>query len=135
MLGPRSLRRFAFGVVLSLAAGGPVAAAQPDTRALTYDGTLGLALFGGAIVSVALPAAVYKAPAGCRWCDAGNLNAIDRWARKARRNRNRKVALVTGASAGIGKSIVRRVPGDGWTVYGGGRRVDQMADIEAGGAG
>ncbi len=50
------------------------------------------------------------------------------------RNRNRKVALVTGASAGIGKSIVRRVLGDGWTVYGGGRRVDQMADIEAAGA-
>lgn len=46
----------------------------------------------------------------------------------------RKVALVTGASAGIGKAIVRRLLADGWTVYGGARRVEQMADIRAQGA-
>lgn len=45
-----------------------------------------------------------------------------------------KVALVTGASAGIGKSIVRRLLREGWTVYGGARRVDQMADIKSDGA-
>jgi NAD(P)-dependent dehydrogenase (short-subunit alcohol dehydrogenase family) len=46
-----------------------------------------------------------------------------------------KVALVTGASAGIGKAIVRRLLTDGWTVYGGARRVDKMADIRSEGAG
>jgi NAD(P)-dependent dehydrogenase (short-subunit alcohol dehydrogenase family) len=44
------------------------------------------------------------------------------------------VAIVTGASAGMGKAIVRRLLADGWTVYGGARRVDQMADIAALGA-
>lgn len=46
----------------------------------------------------------------------------------------KRVAIVTGASAGIGKAIVRRLLADGWTVYGGARRVDQMADIAAVGA-
>ncbi len=45
-----------------------------------------------------------------------------------------KVALVTGASAGIGKAIVRRLLSDGWVVYGGARRVDNMADIGSEGA-
>ncbi|MEZ4316946.1 MAG: oxidoreductase [Myxococcota bacterium] len=47
---------------------------------------------------------------------------------------DKRVALVTGASAGIGKAIVRRLLKDGWTVYGAARRVDKMADIEAEGA-
>ena len=125
MLGPRSLRRLiAFGVVLALAAGGPVAAAQPDTQPLTYDGTLGLALFGGAIVSVALPAAVYKAPAGCRWCDAGNLNAIDRWARKARwdapcRAGNLSDATLVVASAVALLPMSRESSGHDWLVNAG----------------
>lgn len=42
-----------------------------------------------------------------------------------------RVALVTGASAGIGKAIVRRLLADGWKVYGAARRVEMMADIEA----
>jgi NAD(P)-dependent dehydrogenase (short-subunit alcohol dehydrogenase family) len=46
----------------------------------------------------------------------------------------KKVALVTGASAGIGKAIVRRLLADGWTVYGAARRVANMADIQAAGA-
>jgi NAD(P)-dependent dehydrogenase (short-subunit alcohol dehydrogenase family) len=46
----------------------------------------------------------------------------------------KKVALVTGASAGIGKAIVRRLLGDGWTVYGAARRVENMADIQGEGA-
>jgi NADP-dependent 3-hydroxy acid dehydrogenase YdfG len=45
-----------------------------------------------------------------------------------------KVALVTGASAGIGKAIVRRLLKDGWTVYGAARRTDQMNDIGSEGA-
>ena len=46
----------------------------------------------------------------------------------------KRVALVTGASAGIGKAIVRRLLSDGWRVYGAARRVDQMADILSAGA-
>ncbi|HNZ03617.1 MAG TPA: oxidoreductase [Myxococcota bacterium] len=46
----------------------------------------------------------------------------------------KKVALVTGASSGIGKAIVTRMLGQGWTVYGAARRVDQMSDIQAAGA-
>ena len=42
---------------------------------------------------------------------------------------SRKVALVTGASAGIGKATVRRLLKDGWTVYAAARRTEQMADI------
>jgi len=39
------------------------------------------------------------------------------------------VAIVTGASAGIGKAIVRKLIAEGWTVYGGARRLNQMSDI------
>ena len=46
----------------------------------------------------------------------------------------RKVALVTGASAGIGKAIVRRLLNDGWTVYAGARRIEKMIDIQSEGA-
>jgi len=44
------------------------------------------------------------------------------------------VAIVTGASAGIGKAIVRRLIAEGWTVYGGARRLNQMSDIALMGA-
>ena len=40
-----------------------------------------------------------------------------------------RVALVTGASSGIGRSIVLRLVSEGWTVYGGARRVERMTDI------
>jgi len=52
----------------------------------------------------------------------------------ANAEQRRKVALVTGASAGIGKAVVRRLLAEGWTVYGGARRVEQMQDIRAEGA-
>lgn len=45
-----------------------------------------------------------------------------------------RVALVTGASAGIGKSVARRLLSEGWVVYGGARRVERMSDIESEGA-
>ncbi|NER21389.1 MAG: SDR family NAD(P)-dependent oxidoreductase [Symploca sp. SIO1C2] len=46
----------------------------------------------------------------------------------------KKVALVTGASSGIGKSIVQQLLKDGWIVYGAARRVEKMNDIVAMGA-
>lgn len=45
-----------------------------------------------------------------------------------------KVALVTGASSGMGKATVRRLLADGYVVYGAARRLDGMRDIEADGA-
>ena len=44
------------------------------------------------------------------------------------------IALVTGASAGIGKAVVRRLLASGHTVYGAARRLNKMSDIEAAGA-
>ena len=49
-------------------------------------------------------------------------------------NSKKKVVLVTGASAGIGKSIVRQLLSDDWIVYGAARRVEKMADIQSEGA-
>jgi NADP-dependent 3-hydroxy acid dehydrogenase YdfG len=44
-----------------------------------------------------------------------------------------KVALVTGASSGIGKAIVLQLLKDGWRVYGAARRMEKMADLAAAG--
>ncbi len=49
-------------------------------------------------------------------------------------NSNKKVALVTGASSGIGKSTVLKLLSDGYTVYGAARRVDKMTDLRTSGA-
>lgn len=43
---------------------------------------------------------------------------------------NNKVALVTGASSGMGKETVLELKRRGFTVYGGARRVDRMMDLE-----
>jgi short-subunit dehydrogenase len=45
-----------------------------------------------------------------------------------------QVALVTGASAGIGKATTRRLIAEGYTVYAAARRVEQMRDLEQAGA-
>ncbi|MCF3128944.1 oxidoreductase [Streptomyces olivochromogenes] len=42
---------------------------------------------------------------------------------------SRKVALVTGASSGIGEAIARHLKEAGYTVYGAARRVDRMAAL------
>lgn len=44
------------------------------------------------------------------------------------------VALVTGASSGMGKDIAGRLLADGYEVYAGARRLDRMADLERAGA-
>lgn len=44
------------------------------------------------------------------------------------------VALVTGASSGMGKDIARRLITEGYTVYAAARRVERMADLQAAGA-
>ncbi len=44
-----------------------------------------------------------------------------------------KVALVTGASAGIGKETAKLLAQNGYTVYGAARRVDKMQDLKESG--
>lgn len=54
--------------------------------------------------------------------------------RSTENSASKRVALVTGASAGMGKAMVRRLLAEGWIVYGGSRRTGQMADLAALGA-
>ncbi len=46
----------------------------------------------------------------------------------------KQVALVTGASSGIGEAVARRLLAGGWTVYAGARRVDRMSPLAQAGA-
>ncbi|MFZ4878405.1 oxidoreductase [Janthinobacterium sp. Mn2066] len=47
------------------------------------------------------------------------------------RIKQKTVALITGASSGMGKDFALRLIKEGYAVYGAARRVDKMADIEA----
>jgi NADP-dependent 3-hydroxy acid dehydrogenase YdfG len=47
---------------------------------------------------------------------------------------NKKVALVTGASSGMGKNFAKALLAEGLTVYTAARRVEQMADLHQQGA-
>ena len=42
----------------------------------------------------------------------------------------KKVILITGASAGMGKEMARHLLHDGHTVYGAARRIEKMDDIK-----
>lgn len=46
---------------------------------------------------------------------------------------DKPVALITGASAGLGRDFALRLISEGYVVYGAARRLDRMADIEAAG--
>jgi NADP-dependent 3-hydroxy acid dehydrogenase YdfG len=48
-------------------------------------------------------------------------------------NSTRKVALVTGASSGMGKDFCLRLLAHGYVVYGAARRTSAMTDIAAAG--
>lgn len=47
---------------------------------------------------------------------------------------DKKVALVTGASSGIGEATVQRLMKDGYVVYAAARRIERMKQLEADGA-
>ena len=49
-------------------------------------------------------------------------------------DRNKKTALVTGASSGMGKAIAERLIADGYQVWVAARRLDEMADLAHRGA-
>lgn len=44
-------------------------------------------------------------------------------------NRNKKTALVTGASSGIGKTIAKKLMADGFQVYAAARQIEKMSDL------
>ncbi len=46
---------------------------------------------------------------------------------------NNKVALITGASSGMGKDFSLRLLDEGYIVYGVARRIERMSDIEGAG--
>src|ERR1700748_592812 len=54
-------------------------------------------------------------------------------ARKIMSQEAKRVALVTGASSGIGKDFALQLLREGYAVYGAARRVERMAEIEAAG--
>jgi len=48
-------------------------------------------------------------------------------------SKTKRVALITGASSGIGKDFALKLLAKGYVVYGGARRVERMGAIESAG--
>jgi len=123
----RNLRRsVVFVTALAFGMGAPLLArastdsgGETESRSLEYDKSVGLPLFAGAIAAVALPAAVYKTPPACRWCDGARIDAIDRWARKAKWEEPCRAARLSYASLGAAGAVAllpmsREPDGDDW---------------------
>ena len=51
--------------------------------------------------------------------------------REERVNKRQKVAVVTGASSGIGSETVRALSGAGFVVYGGARRMERLVELSS----
>ena len=119
-------RSVAFMTALAFSVGAPLLAQaskgpedEPENRPLEYDKSAGLPLFAGAIAAVALPTAIYKTPPKCRWCDGARIDAVDRWARKAKWDEPCRAArlsyLSLGTAAAVALLPMSRGPrGDRW---------------------
>ena len=79
--------------------------ASAEGQSLEYRPSVGVPLFAGAIASAALPALIYKTPVPCRWCDGARMDAIDRWARKAKWEKPCRAGSLSYATLGAAAAV------------------------------